>query len=472
MSTRFTRVTVVGDGRQMDISLPADTPIGEQLPTVLRLLSVPNAPVPVRWRLAAPEFGSLDPARSLDEVGVLDGASLYLTEAATAPPPPFVDDVESAVAQEVADRAPSWTGPARRSAVGVLLAILLLAWELSAVTSAPAPLSWLAPLVALVVALGGAALITERGGWFCGITAVPAAAALVLGVVATAPFAFELPDGSASQLPATGLSALGAASFWNGFPLAVGVAAAATVALLGLVRSAPGLAVGGGVVAVLAAGVLWCVRLGIPVERTAGLVLVVAVVLAGVAGQAALGGAGLVDLMVSDERGEPVPRQAVVRAVRRGLSLAGGMVWAAVVAGAASCWALLTHTQVDGTPSQWVAPAVGALGGALFALRSRMFTRAAHVGPMVGVAVLVLVGIAVRAPTWLYVGAAGPLVTLLVLLASGVLVAGSGLGTLREVAGARLQRALERLELVAVLALVPGLVLLFRVIPMVQRWWS
>ncbi len=240
MSTRFTRVTVVGDGRQMDISLPADTPIGEQLPTVLRLLSVPNAPVPVRWRLAAPEFGSLDPARSLDEVGVLDGASLYLTEAATAPPPPFVDDVESAVAQEVADRAPSWTGPARRSAVGVLLAILLLAWELSAVTSAPAPLSWLAPLVALVVALGGAALITERGGWFCGITAVPAAAALVLGVVAAAPFAFELPDGSASQLPATGLSALGAASFWNGFPLAVGVAAAATVALLGLVRSAPG----------------------------------------------------------------------------------------------------------------------------------------------------------------------------------------------------------------------------------------
>ncbi|MGI8591402.1 MAG: hypothetical protein ACR2M5_10510, partial [Nakamurella sp.] len=170
---------------------------------------------------------------------------------------------------------------------------------------------------------------------------------------------------------------------------------------------------------------------------------------------------------------EPVPRQAVVRAVRRGLSLAGGMVWAAVVAGAASCWALLTHTPVDGTPSQWVAPAVGALGGALFALRSRMFTRAAHVGPMLGVAVLGLVGIAVRAPTWLSVGgAAGPLVTLLVLLASGVLVAGSGLGTLREVAGARLQRALERLELVAVLALVPGLVLLFRVIPMVQRWWS
>ncbi len=43
-------------------------------------------------------------------MGVLDGAQLHLVEAATAPPPPFVDDVESAVAESVSDLAPSWTG--------------------------------------------------------------------------------------------------------------------------------------------------------------------------------------------------------------------------------------------------------------------------------------------------------------------------------------------------------------------------
>jgi hypothetical protein len=38
------------------------------------------------------------------------------------------------------------------------------------------------------------------------------------------------------------------------------------------------------------------------------------------------------------------------------------------------------------------------------------------------------------------------------------------------VAGARVARVLERVELLAVLALIPGVVLLFEVIPMVQRW--
>jgi len=471
MGTRFTRVTVVGDGRQMDISLPADAPIAEQLPTVLRLLSVPTAQMSVRWRLAAPEFGPLDPSRSLDDVGVLDGTQLYLTEAAAAPPAPFVDDVESAVAEFVADRAPSWTGPARRSAVGVLLAVLLLAAIAYTVTSAPAPLSWLAPLLALVIALGVGALIAERGGWICALTAVPAAAALALGVVAAAPSTLEVSGGTTS--PVSGLAALPQALSWNGFPLAIGLVAAAALDLVGLVRRIPGVAVGSAAAAVVAVGALWCVRLGIPVERTAGLALALAVVLAGVAGQAALGGAGLVDLMVSDERGEPVPRQAVAAAVRHGLSLAGGLVWAAALTGAASCWVLLVHIPAVGTPSGWIAPGLGALGGALFALRSRMFTRAAHVGPMLGVAVIALVAVALRAPSWLAVGGTtAPLLTLLILLTAGAVLAGAGLSSLREVAGARVQRLLERAELLAVLALVPGLVLLFGVIPLVQRWWA
>lgn len=59
MGTRFTRVTVVGDHRQLDISLPSDAPLAEQLPMVLRLLSVPASPVPIRWALSTPELGAI-----------------------------------------------------------------------------------------------------------------------------------------------------------------------------------------------------------------------------------------------------------------------------------------------------------------------------------------------------------------------------------------------------------------------------
>ncbi len=66
---------------------------------------------------------------------------------------------------------------------------------------------------------------------------------------------------------------------------------------------------------------------------------------------------------------------------------------------------------------------------------------------------------------------AAALVSLLLLglEAAGV---GSALGTLQQVARARLQRGLDWLELVAVLALIPGLVVLFDLVATVTRWWS
>ncbi|MET3805637.1 type VII secretion integral membrane protein EccD [Nakamurella sp. UYEF19] len=478
MGTRFTRVTVIGDGRQIDISLPADAPLAEQLPTVLRLLSVPSTPVPVRWRLAAPEFGPLEPSRSLDDAGVLDGAQLYLTEAASAPPPPFVDDVESAVAEMVVASAPGWTGDTRRSAIAMLLAIVLFAALLVGLTSRGA-VDWLAPALVIVGALVAGGVIRQRGGWVCSLVAVPAAVLLVLGLVAVSPSLLGLDptedvlgapaDRSALQIFAEATGAAG----WNGFPLLLVAAGALALALAGIVRRHPGVTIGGSVAVVLSLLALLCTRAGMPADRTAGLAVVVAVLLAGLAGQVALGGAGLVDLMVADERGEPVPRLAVAAAVRRGLGLTGGMVWAAVSTATAACLVLILRSPDSGTPSGWIAPAVGALGGLIFGLRSRMFTRASHVGPMLAVVVVAVVAVAVRLPVWLELDAdSRPVITLLVLVLAGLLGAGSGLRSLREVAGARLQRTLERLELLAMLALVPGIVLLFRVIPMVQRWWS
>src|SRR5690606_3767893 len=81
--------------------------------------------------------------------------------------------------------------------------------------------------------------------------------------------------------------------------------------------------------AVTAAALLALVALvlGLPPERIAGLALVLSVVLSGSAGQLALGGAGLVDLMVADEQGERVPRARVVQATRWGRAIATGMSW-------------------------------------------------------------------------------------------------------------------------------------------------
>ena len=481
MGTRFTRVTVVGDGRQIDISLPADTPLAEQMPTVLRLLSVPITAVPVRWRLAAPEFGPIDPSRSLDEVGVLDGSQLYLTEAAAAPPPPFVDDVETTVAEMVRDSAANWSGEPRRSAVARLLAVMLTATVVFGLY-APSPIGWAAPAVVVVAALAVGRVITGRGGWFAVCAAVPAAATLLLGFVAVRPSAFGLRGhgagvpgaaGGVVDVPLRPIDELSEALRWNGFPLALIAAAAIGLVLAGLVRRTPGVVLAGAATAAAAVAAIFCLRLGLPPDRTAGLGLLVGVSLAGLAGQAALGGAGLVDLMVADERGEPVPREAVATAVRRGLGTAGGMLWAAVGIGAVACSVLILRTPVVGTAATWTAPALGALGGLIFALRSRMFTRTRHVGPMLLVAVVVMVALALRAPSWLSADPAGSaMITLSVLVVAGALTGVAGLRTLREVAGARWQRNLERLELVAMLALVPGLVLLFRVIQTVQRWWG
>ncbi len=356
MGTRFTRVTVVGDQRQIDVSLPADAPLAEQLPMVLRLLSVPSSPVPVRWVLSTPELGPLARDRSLDEVGILDGMVLYLTEGAAAAPPPFVDDVESAAADTVAEVAPAWDAAPRRSGVAGLLALVLLAAQWVAL-GASSPVTWIGAALSGLLALVIGALVAERGGLWVALTAVPAAAIVVVTAVSDGLTAADL------------LLAVAAAAF--------------ALLVVGLVRRAPGLVTGGAVAAVIALVGWVCLTAGLPADRAAGLVLLVTVIAAGLAGQFALGGAGLVNLLVADERGQKVPRTAVVSSVLRGQSIATGVVWAAAGGAAVACWALLSA----GGPGtgNWIAPAMGGLGGLLFLLRSRMFTRARQVVPMLGV---------------------------------------------------------------------------------------
>ncbi len=466
MGTRFTRVTVIGESRQVDVSLPADEPLSGQLPTVLRLLAMPTGREAIRWVLSTTATGAIPRDHSLDDAGVLDGTVLHLTPAAEAPPPPFVDDVEAAAADQVTAIAPAWAEHARRSGIAIAVT-LVLALALIGCATAGSPVSWAGAAVTALAALAIAAVISEPGGATVAVLAAPAAALVALGLAAgsSGPNGAGLAEGAGPTPLATLLS-----GGWHGAaaPLA---ATAAAVGLLaaGLVRRWPGLRVAGVTGIVLAGTATLAVRLGLPADRTAGLVLLLAVIGIGLAGQAALGGAGLVNLMRFDEDGTRVPQVAVQRAVRRGQSVATGLVWCCAVLAALALWVLAAGAGT-GAP-EWINRVVAAVGGLIFAVRSRMFTRARQVLPMLLTATVGAAAIALSAPGWLGMSGRAAALMGLVLLAVVVLVlVATGLSALPEVPRARMRRMLDRVDSLAVLALVPLLILLFATIPAMQRW--
>jgi hypothetical protein len=236
----------------------------------------------------------------------------------------------------------------------------------------------------------------------------------------------------------------------------------------GVVRTWPGMRVAGGAGVVLGGAATIGARFGLQPDRVAGLVLLLAVIGVGLAGQFALAGAGLVNLMRLDEDGERVPRQAVQRAVRRGQSAATGLVWCCAVL-AAMAVAVLAVVPGSGSPD-WINRVLAAVGGVIFAVRSRMFTRARQVLPMVLTAVLATAAIALAASGWLgLTGRSVPLLSLALLALLLAVLVGTGLAELPEVPRARMRRVFDLLDALSVLALVPLLVLLFAVIPAVQR---
>jgi type VII secretion integral membrane protein EccD len=444
MATRFTRVTIAGEDRQVDVSLPAAGPIAEQLPMVLRLLSVPSTPVPRRWVLSTPELGVLPRDRSLDDSGILDGMVLHLTDAQDSALAPFVDDVEATAADTTAENAPPFTAEHRRSCVAGLLAVVLLA---AVVVSAlaPSPLSWLGAALTGVVALTVGALIGERGGGYAAVIAVPAAAVLVFAV----------------QPKVNGFSGADL--------MLILTAASLALVAVGLIRQASAATAAGVTAAVLAVTGWIGLFSGLPAYRTAGMVVLLAVVCSGLAGQLALGGAGLVNLLVADERGERVPRIAVQQSVRRGGAIATGIVWACSIAASVAVLVLM-RTQLAGSRS-WIPPVFGGITAAVFALRSRMFSRVGQVAPMLAVPVVGAVATSTMVPTWASMinpgGAAG--VTFGILALTAVVLAATGFSSLSEVPRARTRRLFEGLEFVAVLALIPALILVFDAISAMRR---
>jgi type VII secretion integral membrane protein EccD len=426
MATRFTRVTVVADGRELDVSLPAARPISEVLPQLCSLLSVAPPGAWGSWSLSNVS-GVIDPRGSLDDAGVVDADVLYLTMPDETPAPPFVEDVAEEIRTKLDADGSEWSGRARRlgaSAVASAAVIGLVPVMLAL------PLVPIGRLVALAgVGLGttfAARLVRGQGGAFLLGAALPAW--VLAGGVALPDRLVEAPMFLVAGAAGVGLGLVAFAVLDAAWRPAV----AAGVVLLAL----GGLATGLGF-------------LGLRPALTAALVVVPALFVLGLAPQLALGRSGLLRMMRADEQGRHVLRDEVDRAVVTGQGVLTG-----VVCGTAAVLAVVAGVLL--MSREPAAVSLGAVLCLLLGLRSRAFTRTAQVVPLLGGAVVAATVGIVAIPRWLVASdlAAG-WVSLVGLVGLGVLVLTAAANDLDEVSAARLRRGLDLLEAVAMVAVVP-----------------
>lgn len=180
------RVTVVAPGTRMDVALPADVPLAELVPTLLRNLGAdrPDA-VPPSGGWSLQRFGQspFDLGASAAALTVRDGEVLYLRPQQAELPELAFDDVSDAIATAAA-RGHRWTGSDTRR-VGLALALLALATAVLVVLGAGPP--WAVPaalsgMVALVLVVTAAVLSRALSDAIAG--AVLGHAAVVIAVVA------------------------------------------------------------------------------------------------------------------------------------------------------------------------------------------------------------------------------------------------------------------------------------------------
>lgn len=336
MSKAHTRVTLVGQGRNVELVLPTDASIGTLLPEVLARFEPTSAANPTIKTLTVDGIGSLEWHRSLADHGVPDGAVVRVTDRVDAVPSPVVYDVvdETAVTRPGSLDWPH--GRARTIGTTVVSAALvaLAAHTVDSALSDRAALWTITAACSVVLALL-AVLDARRAG-----VAIPlAAVALALG--------------TQSGLPVVGLMAM---------------ASAGVLAWFCGHRRWRHLSLGAGALALLAALWLVCWWWWWTSPRAGAVAGAGTMLLLGLLPRLAIMLTGLASLDDRTLRGEPLQRTLAVEAIEaahEGLAVA---VAGCAVSGYAAVRLLSGGMHHD----RWMV-ALSLLLLALMALRSRVF---------------------------------------------------------------------------------------------------
>lgn len=181
MAHAYTRVTLVGQQRHLDLLLPSDQPVAALMPQVLDLLGDEPAADVAAKVLVAPDGSELAPTDTLAQAEVLDGTALQLCNASEAPPAPIVYDVTDLVVAETEAVRGRWNRNWKNATSGVFAAGGLWAGaELLIAAVAPDAAWWLLAALSVLAAAAGV-LVSRRSpdsaagpaalaaGWFAGL---------------------------------------------------------------------------------------------------------------------------------------------------------------------------------------------------------------------------------------------------------------------------------------------------------------
>ncbi|MFF3557977.1 type VII secretion integral membrane protein EccD [Streptomyces tsukubensis] len=232
------RVTVRAPAKSIDLAVPADVPVADLLPALVRYAGDDLSEQGLEhggWVLQRLGGRPLDEDTSLESHGVLDGETLHLRPHTDALPEVLLDDLVEGVATTMETQPFAWTAQAARRVLLTLLVLTLAAGL--AVLAVPGPSGGLRALAAAatgLLLLGGAASAGRAVG--------DAGAGAALGLAAAPYFALAgwlLPGGALDgpdqwEVLGARLLAAGAAAA-GGAMLAVAAVAAFAALFLALV---------------------------------------------------------------------------------------------------------------------------------------------------------------------------------------------------------------------------------------------
>ena len=427
-SGRLSRVTLVGPRRRLDLVLPSDEPIGVLLPEIVTMVGYSATSDARGYQLSTVDSRVLDPATTLGAADVPDGAVLRVDPLVEAPPAAIVHDVSDEVADDLARRRGRW-GPTTRTWAAT--ATGTAAATFAAVLAAP-PLTAAAIVAAGVpVALAGL-VVGLLGRRVVGVAVLLSGAAVAMSAV----------PGWTSDWPLR----------WAWWIVATGLLIIALGSITGNRRAG---VFGGTTVLLLLAGWAGMLLAGLPAGRVAAVMAVVSIGALGLLPRIAMVVSGLTrldDLRSNDESVRRASVAAAVDAAHRGLAVTG----LAVTASAAVAGVVLARAATG-----WTA-VLAALVAVALLLRTRAFPLAVEMlallagGLAVGAQLLLSWSRLVAGQWWLPVA-----VSVAVAAVALVILAYRPPPHVR----ARLRQNADRLEGLAVVALVPVAVGVFDVYP-------